>query len=231
MSFIKLKYLFLSVFCIGLRLLPAQQMIPKGKILFEDRFDKLGDHWVLETQSANPAKLLIDSGRMIIDAGKDATVWLDQPLSGNLLIDCYREVWMRNGAHDRLSDMNFFWMATDPRNNHLFTRKGIFKEYDSLQLYYAGIGGNNNATTRFRKYAGDGSKPILQEYTDTQHLLKPNHRYHIQILIRDGLTECRVDDEVWFSYSDPHPLRNGFLGFRTTKSRQVISGLKIYRIH
>lgn len=230
MSFKNLKYLFLSVFCLGLRLLPAQQMIPKGKILFEDQFSNLSSHWLLETQSANPAKLTVDSGRMIIDAGKDATVWLDQPLSGNLLIDCYREVWMRNGAHDRLSDMNFFWMATDPRNKILFTRKGIFKEYDSLQLYYAGIGGNTNTTTRFRKYTGNGDKPVLQEYTDSPHLLKANHRYHIQILIRDGLTECRVDGATWFSYQDPLPFTSGYFGFRTTKSRQVISGFTIYRL-
>lgn len=230
MSFRKLKKLGLLMICLGFRFITAQQMITREKTLLEDQFVTLRDHWLLETQSASPAKVSVDSGRMIIDAGKDATVWLKQPLSGNLMIDCYREVWMRKGAHDRLSDMNFFWMASDPRNKNLFTRKGKFKEYDSLQLYYAGIGGNNNTTTRFRKYAGDGSKPILQEYTDTAHLLQPNHRYHIQILIRNGKTECRVDDAVWFSYTDPHPLQNGFFGFRTTKSRQVISGFIIYRI-
>ncbi len=230
MSVKKLSFVFLLLFCCGSRLLNAQLVFERDKILFEDQFAKPGNRWLLETQSAAPAIITMDSGRMIIDAKKDATVWLDQPLSGNMLIDCYREVWMHGGAHDRLSDMNFFWMASDPRNSTLFTRKGFFKEYDSLQLYYAGIGGNNNSTTRFRKYTGDGEKPILREYTDASHLLLPNHRYHIQILIKEGLTECWIDGERVFSFQDPHPLTTGYFGFRTTKSRQVISDVVIYRL-
>ncbi len=81
---------------------------------------------------------------------------------------------MENGPNDRLSDMNFFWMASDPNNPNLFTRTGLFKEYDVLQLYYAGIGGNFNTTSRFRKYEGTEGKDVVKEYTDKEHLLQPN---------------------------------------------------------
>ena len=217
--------------CLLTGLLAAQPVFQQQSLIYKNSFTNLQpEEWVIETQKAIPAKVFVENGAMVIDAAKDATVWLNKKLSGNILIDCYREVVMKEGAHDRLSDMNFFWMANDPANTNLFTRKGLFKEYDSLRLYYAGIGGNTNTTTRFRKYTGDGNKKVLTEYTDTPHLLQPNHQYHIQILIHDGLTECWLDNQLYFSYRDPDPIRSGYFGFRTTKSRQVISQLKIYQL-
>lgn len=208
----------------------AQTLYTIDTLLYNDYFEQLKPHWKLETQNSAPAKLFVENNRMVMDVAKDATVWFNQPLSGNLLIDCYRKVVMQQGENDRLSDMNFFWMASDPENENLFTRKGIFKEYDSLLLYYAGIGGNYNSTSRFRKYTGDGNKPVLKEYTDSSHLLKANHDYHVRILVKDGWTQCWLDEELYFSYQDPQPLLKGYLGFRTTKSRQEISRFSLYRV-
>jgi rhamnogalacturonan endolyase len=209
----------------------SQPVYSKAALLYADSFVQMRpQQWIIETQQKLPAKVFVENGTMVIDAEKDATVWLNKKLSGNILIDCYREVIMENGPHDRLSDCNFFWMANDTRNNNLFTRKGLFKEYDSLLLYYAGIGGNTNTTTRFRKYTGDGNKNILTEYTDAPHLLQPNKKYHFQILVKDGLTQCWIDDQLYFSYQDPDPIPAGYFGFRTTKSRQSISQLKIYQL-
>jgi len=121
-------------------------------------------------------------------------------------------------------------MATDSLNTNLFTRKGVFKEYDTLQLYYAGIGGNTNTTSRFRRYHHYGSKEVLQEYLDPAHLLQPNKKYHVRILLQNGRTALWLDDQLYFSYQDPHPLRAGYFAIRTTKSRQEISNFKIYRL-
>ncbi len=86
---------------------------------------------------------------------------------------------------DRLSDLNCFWMASDPKHpDNIWKREkwrsGIFLNCYSLQLYYMGYGGNYNSTTRFRRYDGNEAgitdpkvRPaILKEYTDTEHLLK-----------------------------------------------------------
>ena len=78
-----------------------------------------------------------------------------------------------------------------------------------------GYGGNYNSTTRFRRYDGNEAgitdpkvRPaILKEYTDTEHLLKANHWYHIKITNENnrvsyyidgketgGLPRCRTSD-------------------------------------
>ena len=61
---------------------------------------------------------------------------------------------------DRLSDMNVFWMASDPEAKDIWARadwrSGIFLRCYTLQMYYLGYGGNSNTTTRFRRYTGDG---------------------------------------------------------------------------
>ncbi len=139
-------------------------------------------------------------------------------------------VVMNGGPNDRVSDLNAFWMASDPNNSNLFTRKGKFSEYDNLDLYYSGIGGHDNTTTRFRKYFSNGTKPILKEYLDPRHLLKGNVRYRIMIVVQDGRTMMMVNDEIFFDYYDPAPLTKGYFAFRTTRSHQVMDNFKIFKI-
>jgi rhamnogalacturonan endolyase len=137
---------------------------------------------------------------------------------------------MEGAPNDRLSDLNQFWMATDPRKNDLFTRTGILKEYDSLSLYYVGMGGNSNSTTRFRKYEGGGQRTLVQEYKDSSHLLRANRTYTITIIMKDGTTTFAVDGLPYFTFQDPQPLKEGFFGFRSTRSRQEIDDFRLYRI-
>jgi rhamnogalacturonan endolyase len=166
---------------------------------------------------------------LLIDVDSGVTVWLDKPLSGNLLITYTRRVVMDGGKNDRLSDFNHFWMASDPRNPNLFTRSGKFEDYDNLDMYYVGFGGNTNKTTRFRRY-GDGQKMLVGERLDAARLLKPNHDYAVEIAVYNGCTRMLVDGEEYFSYRDPKPFTNGYFGFRTTWSRQTIDDLKIYKL-
>ncbi len=136
---------------------------------------------------------------------------------------------MDGGANDRLSDMNQFWMASDPKNANLFTRDGTFSQYDGLSLYYAGIGGNTNTTTRMRKY-GDGDRVLLSDLTDPEHLLAPNRSYAIEIAVHNGCTRVLVDGKVYFSHFDPAPLTEGYFGFRTTHSRQRIDHFEVRQL-
>ena len=111
-------------------------------------------------------------------------------------------------------------------------RTGKFEAYDSLRTYYVGMGGNDNTTTRFRRYAGDGTKPLLPEHDlrDKRFLLEPNKTYHIEVRAgRDGLVEYRRDGQTIFSWRDPAPLPAGWFGFRLVKSHQVIRNFRIQR--
>lgn len=74
-----------------------------------------------------------------------------------------------------------------------------------MNLFYVGYGGNDNTTTRFRRYYGQfydvdeaRIKPLIKEYTDPVHLLKPNQWYYIQIRVQDNCTTFLVDGEELF---------------------------------
>ncbi|MEJ2543617.1 MAG: DUF6250 domain-containing protein [Calditrichaceae bacterium] len=202
----------------------------KAQLLYYDNFDQGMTNWVIETPESPSSKVTIKKGKLIIDVDHGATVWFKNKLSGNILIEYHRKVIMNEGHNDRLSDLNQFWMATDPQQDNLFTRNGKFSEYDSLRLYYAGIGGNSNGTTRFRKYPGNGERTLIYDFQDENHLLKANKSYLIQIVVYEETTKVYVDGEQYFSFSDDKPLRNGYFGFRTVKSHQEIDNFKVYNL-
>jgi rhamnogalacturonan endolyase len=201
-------------------------------LLYEADFEKGIDKtaWIVEAAPGEDSVLYAKDGKLVIDSKGGITVWLNKRLKGNIQIEYDRTVLIDGKKNDRLSDLNQFWMAQDPRNAKLFTRKGAFEEYDSLQLYYVGMGGNSNTTTRFRKYDGKGNRVLLQEYTEASHLLKPNKKYKIKIIVQNGTTSFWMDGECYIRYNDPQPLHEGYFGFRSTHSRQEVSGFKVYRL-
>jgi hypothetical protein len=202
----------------------------KGNLIFKEDFDSDLKNWIAEFAPSPTSSVAIKNGKLVIDVPGGATVWLNKKLSGNLLIEYKRKVILDKGPNDRLSDLNQFWMATDPKNKNLFTRTGVFAQYDSLLLYYVGFGGNTNSTTRFRKYNGKGDRVLLTDLTDKPHLLEPNKEYSIKITVYNGLTKFFVDEVEYFSFQDKEPLCAGYFGFRTTKSRQVIDDFRIYAL-
>lgn len=201
----------------------------RGELLFADDFSGPLTGYVAEYARKPGNAVATRDGRLVIDVDSGATVWLDKPLSGDILITYTRRVLMEGGKNDRLSDVNHFWMARDPRGAGLFTRGGKFEDYDDLELYYVGIGGNTNSTTRLRRY-GDGERVLLAEYKDGAHLLLPNRDYRIEIAVVRGCTRMLVDGREWFAWRDPRPLTQGYFGFRTTWSRQSIDDLRIYKL-
>jgi rhamnogalacturonan endolyase len=150
----------------------------KPALLFFDDFARLDTSlWITEMDAAPGSSVYCKDSSLFLDTKGGVTVWLNKKLSGNIRIEYARKVLAEGGSNDRVSDLNTFWMATDPRNKNLFTRRGEFESYDSLLMYYGGIGGNTNTTTRFRKYEGNGERTLLKEYKDSMHLLKPNTNY------------------------------------------------------
>ena len=195
--------------------------------------DDCSKHWTVEAES--PATHVEFRGNEIeMWSPKGLTLWYNTPMEGDCTIEY--EACVVYDANDksecnRVSDLNCFWKASDPScPDDIFhnkdKRKGVFVNCYSLQLYYLGYGGNYNSTTRFRRYDGNSAaieraevRPkILQEYTDKQHLLKPNHWYHIKIECEGKATRYYIDGEKIIDFTDENALNKGWFGFRTTLS-------------
>ena len=182
-----MKNLFLFLFLLVVFTSKAQDNRVSG--LNSRQFTK---YWKVESESPD-YKVTFQGDTAEIVSPKGLTLWRKEKMSGKVTIE-YDACVVVESDGDRLSDLNCFWMASDPQYpDNLWKREkwrsGIFLNCYSLQLYYLGYGGNHNSTTRFRRYDGDESgitnpkaRPaILKEYTDAGHLLKPNHWYHIKI--------------------------------------------------
>ena len=171
------------------------------------------------------------------------TLWRRQELTNNMAVEYDAQVVDEGQEGDRVSDLNCFWLASDPQRSDLWSREkwrsGIFVRCYTLQMYYLGYGGNHNSTTRFRRYTGNergvdsaAYRPgILKEYTDPAHLLRPNHWYHVKIESQDGRTRFYMDGELIVDYLDPTPLQRGWFGFRTTLSRTRITNFQTHRLN
>ncbi|MFC3198879.1 DUF6250 domain-containing protein [Parapedobacter deserti] len=201
-----------------------------GHLIYKDDFENELDTtmWIAEIAPELGSRVYAADGKLWLDTYGGVTVWLNNELQGNIAIEYERTVVIDSGANDRLSDLNQFWMASDPSGRGLFSRSGVFESYDSLSLYYVGVGGNTNTTTRFRQYEGWGSKPLLYERND--FLLKANRTYFVRTEVRDNVTTFSVDGEVLFQHTAPVPLTRGYFGFRSTHSRQSIDNFKVYQL-
>ncbi|MCX6309930.1 MAG: DUF6250 domain-containing protein, partial [Bacteroidia bacterium] len=168
---------------------PNSCSVKKIQLLFSENFSTDFSNWKVEFEKPESSMVKIVDKKLDVSASAGATVWFKHKLSGNVIVD-------KGDKNDRVSDMNAFWMATDPaKTNAFLERDGKFLSYDNLNLYYAGIGGHNNTFTRFRKYSSDGNKPVLQEYADAAHLLTGNKEYQIKIIVNNGLIQYLIDDE------------------------------------
>lgn len=212
-------------------LLPVLQAnAQKGhwETIFKEDFSSAldGKIWAAEKMPDATERIEIKEGKLVLDTKGGATVWLRQKLPANIRISYKRKLIMAGGVNDRVSDLNQFFHAQDPPGGLTFHRKSRFEEYDSLNLYYVGMGGNYNTSTRFRKYF-QGDKKILIDFADAPHLLEANKTYQIVIEVLNGLVSYTVDGVKFFEWKDPQPYPGGYFAFRSTKSRQEIDDLQI----
>lgn len=196
-------------------------------------------YWQVESESPD-YRVTFSGDTCEILSPKGLTLWRKEKLKAGMTIEYDACVVDEGRDGDRLSDMNCFWLASDPNAKDLWARaawrSGIFLRCYTLQMYYLGYGGNHNTTTRFRRYDGDeagvedaAKRPaILKEYTDADHLLKANHWYHVKIESKLGHTRFLIDGECIVDYLDPQPLEEGWFGFRTTLSRTRLANFKAY---
>ena len=196
--------------------------------------------WYVESEAPD-YQVVFRGDTCEIVSPKGLTLWRKEKMRQGMTVEYDACVVDEGKAGDRLSDMNCFWMASDPQAKDIWMRSGwrsgIFTRCYTLQMYYLGYGGNHNSTTRFRRYDGEeagvedaAKRPaILKEYTDAAHLLRPNHWYHVKIeSTTTGRTRFYIDDECIVDYLDPKPLKEGWFGFRTTLSRTRITNFQSY---
>lgn len=200
---------------------PEQPILSAERLLFADAFDGDAAQWVVEQQPGGSVS--VRDGALHIDDVAGCTVWFRHRLEAPVSI---RYEAVVSGA-GRVSDLNCFWMATDPAqpDGALFVsghgRDGRFATYDSLRTYYVGYGGNENTTTRFRRYSGGGERPLLPEHDlrAPEFLLEPDRVYRIELRVEGNRVRYLRDGETIFDVHDPEPLHSGWFGFRTVRSR------------
>lgn len=205
------------------------------QLLHQDDFDKDLSQWVVEQAPGGTTRLA--KGLLDIDDVGGCTVWFKEKLAGPILIEYEATMIQNGGANDRVSDLNCFWMATDPQHpDDLFInsqkRGGDFKKYDPLRLYYVGYGANENKTTRFRRYPGDGTKPLLPEHDLKGDKLMniPNQTVKIQIIADGGRIQYLRDGETIFNFADKSAFEGGWFGFRTLRNHMKIAHFRVYRL-
>jgi hypothetical protein len=196
---------------------------------YQDDFSgTLAAHWVIEQQPGGTVRT--SDGALVIDDARGCTVWFRPKLQAPVRI----RYTVTMSSQSRVSDMNCFWMASDPRQPDLFapghTRDGTFGSYDSLRTYYVGYGGNANTTTRFRRYDGTGARPLLPGHDrgEPPFLLRPDQRYTIELLAEGTRVQYRRDGEVIFDVTDSEPLSSGWFGFRTIHSRMIVDEFEVW---
>lgn len=206
----------------------------RAESVAQDEFARDEGRWSVEQKPGG--RVTIGNGELVIEDAAGCTVWWKEKLKAPIVITYEATVVAAGGPHDRVSDLNCFWMASDPKRADLLApghaRTGKFEEYDALATYYVGQGGNRNTTTRFRRYTGTGSKPLAPEYDRREPavLLEGNRPYRIKLTaMSDGIVRYYRDDVLIFEFKDPAPLTEGWFAFRTVQSHLRIRHFLVSR--
>jgi hypothetical protein len=208
----------------------------KASLQYSDDFARGLSHWNPQKEVEGSLVEIID-GKMDITTKRGCTVWFDRFLEGPLMIEYDAVMIDEGGSLDRVSDLNCFWMATDPndpKNN--FIKKdelsGSLGDYNKLKLYYVGQGGRKNTTTRFRRYPGTGERPMLPEHNlrNEKFLLKANKVNHVKIIVYHNIIQYYRNDQLIFNFYDPEPHSKGYFGLRTTINHMSIDNFKVYNL-
>ncbi|MEC5166565.1 hypothetical protein RCH18_002306 [Flavobacterium sp. PL11] len=190
------------------------------------------NNWIIEQQPGG--KVEFSNNVMEITDAKGCTLWFKHKLSAPITIEYDATVINANGPLDRVSDLNCFWMANDPKNPNDFfkeskNRQGLFPNYHELTQYYVGYGGHDNTKTRFRRYDGNKDRPLLPEHDldDKKFMIVPNKKLHITLIVNKNQVKYLRDGEIIFEIVDKSPYLSGYFGIRTVENHMKIENLKI----
>jgi len=216
---------------------PPDPRLHAGKLLFADDFTHGLGQWLVEMEKQG--SVTARDGFLEIDVPAGVTVWFCHQLEGPVMIQYEATVISASGPNDRVSDLNSFWMATDPQSpKDIFAklRSGKFADYNSLRLYYVGLGGNGNQTTRFRRYIGSPvERPLLLKddlsvAQQPQVGLSPNKTQTVTLIADGSLIQYWRDGVKLFETIDPEPYTRGWFGIRTTQNHMHVRHLRVVRL-
>lgn len=207
----------------------------QDKLLFEDDFDTDLSKWTVEQVTGGTSQIV--DGKLEIDDKDGCTIWFNEKMSGDIKIKYDIVMIDEGGPNDRVSDLNCFWKAIDPENPddilaNSSSRTGLFSNYHSFRLYYVGYGARDNTTTRFRRYPGDGTRPLLPEHdlSDSIYMNKANVERHVEIICKGNRTMYKVDDQTVFDFVDTIPFAEGWFGLRTVDNHMTVDNFKVYTL-
>lgn len=211
---------------------PTYQNLP---LVFSDILSD-SSLWVEEIQMKEGSKVTYGENNMEVNVSKGATIWFREKLSGEVIIRYDITILAQGGPNDRVSDMNCFWMFSDPKveNGNLRfgenERNGAFRNYHELQGYYVGLGGHNNTKSRFRRYDGNADRELLPEHdlSDPEYLIIPNQKYTVTLVARNGKVQYFRDEVLIFNVDDSEPYTEGWFGFRTVTNHMKIENFEVY---
>ncbi|MHA6718542.1 DUF6250 domain-containing protein [Sphingomonas sp. RS6] len=215
--------------------LPGATWARAPRLLHADDFRHGLSQWRVEME--RPARIAAEAGTLDIDTPGGVTLWFRPVLSGPVAIDYRVTAVAAGGANDAVSDVNCFWMAHEPvaaeGSTTVRERSGAFADYDTLATYYAGIGGNRNTSSRFRRYVGKpGVRPLLPQHdlSAPGDLLVPNRPMRIRLIADGGRIALIRDGRTLFALDDSRPYTRGLFGLRTTQSHLRVNDLKVWRL-
>lgn len=213
---------------------PVKLINQQGTLIYSDNFDNKLSQWVIEKRDTSVVD--IKQGEMDINDDGGTTVWFKHSIEVPSVIEFEGKVVVAGGKNDRGTDLNFFWMAQEPGSTDFFAksewRGGDMRKYDPMQLYYIGYGANDNSTTRFRRYPGDGTRPLLPQYDviDQAFMNVPNTHTKIQIVSLNEGTYVYANGKKLYFIDGEKEFNRGHFGFRTWKSHVAIDHFKVYSL-
>ncbi|WP_201722736.1 DUF6250 domain-containing protein [Caulobacter sp. BP25] len=213
--------------------LAAEPASAKSQRLFADDFRRGLDQWVIEAEK--PATVLAREGVLDIVAPAGLTAWFKHELVGSVAIAYEAQAVSEGGAYDRVSDLNAFWMAREIGGGSPLDhpRSGAFADYDTLETYYVGQGGNGNTTTRFRRYVGrPGDRPLLPQHDHAapDEMLTPNRWTSVRLVADGNRIEYWSEGRRLFHLDDAAPYRRGWFGLRTTQNHLRVRNFSVSRL-
>ncbi|WP_406684425.1 DUF6250 domain-containing protein [Seonamhaeicola sp. MEBiC1930] len=211
-------------------------LLVKSSLQFSDDFDKDLLSWNVQNEIAGGSVKFVND-KMEIIANRGCTIWFKRELTGPIMIE-YDAVMIDNGGPlDRVSDLNCFFMASDPNDlSEEFINAGALNgslgAYNKLKLYYVGLGGRKNTTTRFRRYPGTGERPMLPEHDlrDKKYMLTGNTVNHVKIIVYNNFIQYYRNNQLVFDFYDANPFTSGYFGFRTTINHMTVDNFKVYKL-
>jgi len=199
---------------------------------FADDFRHGLAKWQVEAEAH--ATVRAEHDVLDIESREGITLWFRTPLVAPVAIEYEVMAVAEGGPLDQVSDVNAFWMASDPAapggSVLAGKRSGAFAGYDLIRTYYVGIGGNRNTTTRMRRYIGSaGNRPILPEHDRSERaaLLQPNRWIRLRLIATARGAAVERDGQRLFTLDDPAAYTRGHFGLRTTRSHLRVRNFRI----